>query len=176
MGMVSLNQYLDDQLYHGRAYFSRDEAVNALGISVQAFIAAARRLIHKQHLVSPRRGFYLILRPEDRGRRAPDPVSWIGPLMNHFGLDYRISLLRAAAHHGSAHQAAMVFQTIVPKQLRPLIIGRHRLDFIYQKPAVFVKTNVPELLVNLKSTAGFATVAGVELTLLDDSVLHAMVL
>lgn len=64
----------------------------------------------KQRLARPRRGFYLILRPEDRVARAPDPVRWIDPLMNYLGLDYRISLLRAAAFHGASHQAAMVFR------------------------------------------------------------------
>jgi predicted transcriptional regulator of viral defense system len=87
--------------------------------------------------------------------------------MKHQTIDYRISLLHAAAFHGSSHQAAMVFQVIVPKQLRSFDIGRHRLQFIYQGPAAFAKVNVPKLLGQLKSEAGFAKVAGVELTLLD---------
>ncbi len=165
--MPSLDHYLDEQLSHGRATFSREEALEALGLSAEAFIAAAGRLARKQRLVSPRRGFYLILRPEDRVAGAPDPVRWIDPLMKYLGLDYRISLLRAAAFHGASHQAAMVFQVIVPKQLRAFDIGRHRLQFIYQTPAAFVKINLPDWLSQMKSEAGFAKVAGVELTLLD---------
>jgi hypothetical protein len=126
-------------------------------------------LVKKHRLVSPRRGFYLILRPEDQVTGAPDPVRWINPLMNYLGLDYRISLLRAAAFHGSSHQAAMVFQVIVPKQQRAFEIGRHRLQFIYQAPAAFSKTNLPDWLGQMKSEAGFAKVAGVELTLLDSA-------
>jgi len=61
----------------------------------------------------------------------------------------------------------MVFQVIVPKQFRAFEIGRHRLQFIYQAPAAFAKTNLPEWLGKMKSDAGFAKVAGVELTLLD---------
>ncbi len=98
---------------------------------------------------------------------APDPVHWIDPLMNYLGLDYRISLLRAAAFHGASHQAAMVFQVIVPKQLYPLEIGRHRIQFVYQTAATFTKTNQPVWLQQIKSQTGFAKVAGVELTLLD---------
>ncbi len=165
--MTSLDQYLDEQLSRGRAYFSREEALEALGLSAEAFIAAASRLAKKQRLASPRRGFYLILRPEDRVAGAPDPARWIDPLMKYLGLDYRISLLRAAAFYGSSHQAAMVFQVIVPKQLRAFDIGRHRLQFIYQAPAAFAKINVPDWLSQMKSEAGFAKVAGVELTLLD---------
>mgnify|MGYP002402583624 CR=1 FL=1 len=165
--MASLDQYINEQLSRGRAYFSREEALDALGLSSQAFIAAATRLAKKHRLVSPRRGFYLILRPEDQVIGAPDPVRWIDPLMKYLGFDYRVSLLRAAAFHGSSHQAAMVFQVIAPKQLRAFDIGRHRLQFIYQAPSTFTKTNVPDWLSQMKSEAGFAMAAGVELTLLD---------
>ena len=138
-----------------------------LGLGAEAFIAAANRLIKKQRLASPRRGFYLILRPEDRVAGAPDPVRWIDPLMKYLELDYRISLLRAAAFHGASHQAAMVFQVVVPKQLRGFDIGRHRIQFVYQAPAAFAKTNSPDWLAQMKSESGFAKVADVELTLLD---------
>ena len=129
--MASLDHFLDELLSRGQAYFSREEALEALGLSAEAFIAAASRLTKKQRLASPRRGFYLILRPEDRVAGAPDPVRWIDPMMKYLELDYRISLLRAAAFHGASHQAAMVFQVVVPKQLRGFDIGRHRLQFIY---------------------------------------------
>ncbi len=165
--MASLNHYLDELLSRGQAHFSREEALASLGLSAEAFIAAAARLIKKYRLVSPRRGFYLILRPEDRVSGVPDPVRWIDPLMKYSGLDYRISLLRAASFHGSSHQAAMVFQVIAPRQFRPFDIGRQRLQFIYQDSSVFVRTNTSEWLSQIKSEAGFAKVAGVELTLLD---------
>ncbi|MCA9804008.1 MAG: type IV toxin-antitoxin system AbiEi family antitoxin domain-containing protein [Cyanobacteria bacterium HKST-UBA02] len=165
--MRNLDQYLDEQLARGRYYFSKDEAIEALGVNAEAFTAAATRYTRKRRIVSPRRGFYLILRPEDRVAGAPDPVRWIDPLMKFLKLDYRVSLLRAAAFHGSSHQAAMVFQVIVPKQLRSFDIGRHRIQFIYQAQETFVDTNQPEWLQQLKSETGFAKVAGVELALLD---------
>ncbi len=138
-----------------------------VGQTPEAFQAAVERLKKKGRLASPRRGFYLILRPEDRPLGAPDPAQWIDPLMKHLGLDYRVSLLRAAAFHGSAHHAAMVFQVIAPRQLPKIEIGRQRVEFVFQSPAVFTKTNRPEWLGQLKTEAGFAKIAGVELTLLD---------
>ncbi len=39
-GMVSVESYLDDLLARGRAYFSRDEAVAALGLKPSALAAA----------------------------------------------------------------------------------------------------------------------------------------
>ena len=167
LGMISIQQFIDDRLVHGRAHFSRDEALAALDLKPDALAAAITRLIKKRRLANPRHGFYLILRPEDQVAGAPDPVRWIDPLMKHQRLDYRISLLRAAAFHGSSHQAAMVFQVVVPKQLRDFEIGRHRLQFLYQTPKAFTQVNQPAQLAQMKSEAGFAKVAGVELTLLD---------
>ncbi len=165
--MPSLDQYLDDQLERGRAHFSREDARSALGLAPQTLAAGITRLIKRRRLANPRHGFYLILKPEDRSFGAPDPVRWIDPLMKYQGLDYRISLLRAAAFHGSTGQAAMVFQVIVQKQLRAFEIGRHRLQFIYQAPHAFAEANRPEWLSQIKSEAGFAKVSGIELTLLD---------
>src|SRR5271168_3672330 len=165
--MVSLEQYLDERLVHGRSYFVGNEARSALGVSQRNFAAAITRLINKGRLANPRHGFFLILRPEDRITGAPDPVRWIDPLLKHQGLAYRVSLLRAAAFHGSSHQAAMVFQVIVPKQLRDFEIGRHRLEFVYQGPSVFGEVNQPDWLGSLKRDAGYAKVAGIELTLFD---------
>jgi predicted transcriptional regulator of viral defense system len=166
-GMPSLDHFIDDRLRYGRAYFNREDALIAVDMSPDGLTAAITRLVKRQRLANPRHGFYLILRPEDQIVGAPDPVRWIDPLMKYQGLDYRISLLRAAAFHGSSHQAAMVFQLIVPKQLRDFAIGRHRLQFLYQTPKAFVKLNQPHWLDRMKSDAGFAQVAGVELTLLD---------
>lgn len=167
LGMASLDQFVDDRLLHGRAHFTREEALAAVDLNSAGLTAAITRLVKKRRLANPRHGFYLILRPEDQMAGAPDPVRWIDPLMKHQGLDYRISLLRAAAFHGSSHQAAMVFQVVVPKQLRDFEIGRHRLQFLYQAPKAFAQLNQPDQLNRMKSDAGFAQVAGVELTLLD---------
>ncbi len=56
----------------------------------------------------------------------------------------------------------MVFQVIVPKQLRDIEIGRHRLQFLYQAPVAFHKVNEEANLDKIKTPAGFATVHAVE--------------
>jgi predicted transcriptional regulator of viral defense system len=166
-GVNSLSEYIDSQLARGRAYFSKPAALAKVRLTSQAFHAAVSRLARKGLLVSPRRGFFLILRPEDRVLGAPDPSRWIDPLMTYLELEYRVSLLRAAAFHGSAHHAAMIFQVIAPRQLPKIEIGRQRIEFLYQSSAAFAEVNRPPWLEQLKTEAGFAKVAGVELTLLD---------
>ena len=164
--MAALDTFIDDRLAAGRGWFSRDEAV-ASGIAPSTLSPALTRAVAKGKLASPRHGFYLIVRPEHRAAGAADPAEWIDPLMKHQGLGYRVSLLRAAAHHGSSHQAAMIFQVVAPRQLRDLTLGAHRLQFIYQEPEAFAACNEASLVDAIKTPAGFAIVAGVELTLLD---------
>ena len=67
--------------------------------------------------------------------------------MNYLRIDYRISLLRAAAFHGSSHQAAMTFQVIAPQQLRDFEIGRHRIQFVYQAPSAFAQILIKSLII-----------------------------
>lgn len=167
LGVRALERFVEDRLIRGRATFSRDDAATAIDLSREALTAALTRLVKRKRLASPRKGFFLILRPEDQTAGAPDPAQWIDPLMHAAGLDYRVSLLRAAATHGSSHQAAMVFQVIVPRQLRSFELGRHRIEFIYQAPGSFAKANQRDALDRIKTSAGYAHVAGVELTLLD---------
>ena len=169
LGVASIESYLEEQLAQGQAYFTREEAGAALGLSPHALSVALMRQVNKKRLAHPRRGFYLVLRPEDRTLGAPDPARWIDPLMKSLQLDYRVALLRAAAFHGASHQAAMLFQVIVPRQLRDFEVGRQRLAFVYQSPEAFARVNQTGWLRTLKSEAGFAKVAGLELTLLDSA-------
>lgn len=166
-GMGSLEMFLDEQLANGKSHFSRRDALQRLSMSPEAFSAAATRLIKRQKLVNPRHEFFLIQRPEDRISGAPDPKRWIDALMVDHKIDYRVALLSAAAFHGSSHQAAMVFQVIVPKQLRNFELGRYRIQFVYQGPPQFSQVNRSEWLRQIKSEEGFAKVSGIELTLLD---------
>lgn len=165
--MTSIEKFLDEQLASGRGTFTREELVSRLALTTSGLESALTRLGSRQRIVSPYKNFYLILRPEDVVMGAPDVDQWIDALMNHLKLDYRVSLLRAAALHGSSHQAAMVFQVIVPKQLRSFEIGRKRIQFLTQAANEFKAVNRDEFLTRIKSRAGYARAAGVELTLLD---------
>jgi hypothetical protein len=55
--VASLESYLDDLLSRGRAYFSRDEALAALGLKPPALAAAITRSVNRRRLVNARHGF-----------------------------------------------------------------------------------------------------------------------
>jgi hypothetical protein len=165
--MKSLKQFVDEEEERGHYHFTKEACVEDLQTTSDAFTAAATRLIKKNRLISPWRGFYVILRPEDRAAGAPEPQRWIDPMMKYLDLDYRISLLTGAFYHGSTHQSPMVFQLIALKQLRSFSLGRYRIQFVYQKPEAFRSINQSDWLQPLKSDAGYSKLAGVELVLLD---------
>lgn len=163
----TLDRYVEERLRRGSHGFLKSEAMEELALSSTAFNAAASRLARKSRVALLRKGFVLILRPEDYWAGGPQVASWINAFMRHLDIDYRISLLSAAQFHGSAHQAPQEFQMIVPKQVRRLFLGRHRIRFMYQAPHSFKAVNQSPWLGQWKTYSGYAKVASIELLLLD---------
>ena len=108
----------------GRYTFTREDAEAASGASFVAVQSALRRLKQKGKIVSPRRGFYVVVPPEYRAAGAP-PASWfIDDLMRFCGCNYYVGLLSAAALHGASHQQPMVFQVLTDKLAGAMTAGR----------------------------------------------------
>jgi len=97
----------------GRQCVSSDELRHRLGVSKVALAASLTRQLRNGALARLYPGFYVLLRPEDRVYGLPDPLRWLDPLMAFLGSDYRVSLWRSAALHGSSHQAAMAAQRLL---------------------------------------------------------------
>ena len=108
----------------GRYTFTRLDAEEASGASFVAVQSALRRLKQRGRIVSPRRGFYVIIPPEYREAGSP-PASWfIEDLMKFCDCDYYVGLLTAASLYGAAHQKPMVFQVLTDKMSATIKAGR----------------------------------------------------
>lgn len=113
----------------GRYTFTRTEAESDTGRSFVAAQSALRRLKQQGRVVSPRRGFYVVVPPEYRAAGSP-PASWfIDDLMRYVGQPYYVGLLSAAAIHGAAHQQPMVFQVMTNKPTRQMRAGKVAIRF-----------------------------------------------
>ncbi|MBY0471529.1 type IV toxin-antitoxin system AbiEi family antitoxin [bacterium] len=150
---TSLAQLVDSYQSSGKYTFLRDEAITALGLSKQAIKKAVERLVAKQRLAVPRRGFYVIVPLEYRQAEAPPPIWFIDDLMRFHGCSYYVGLLSAAAIHGAAHQQPQEFQVIAPIQLRQLNVGRARIRFFTKQqmkhtPIQEVKTETGSMRVS----------------------------
>ena len=160
---TAFSSYLTRLLSQGRVVFTRGQAQDELGVASGAFLDAAERRQKHGHLLSPRRGFYVIVPPQFMSWGAPPPSWYIDALMRHEGRPYYVGLLKAAELHGASQQAVMEFQIVTDKRLPTIRAGRSSLVFYYRKD---METVMDGLTVHNTDT-GRMTVSSVELTLLD---------
>jgi len=131
-------QYLSNLAAAGRYHFDSDEAHAALGGSRTAVNAALHRLAKQELIVSPARGFYLIVPPEYRSLGCLPADQFVPALMKKLDLSYYAALLTAAQYHGAAHQRPQEFQVFVERRRRPLDCGKVRVVFMVRKNAADV--------------------------------------
>ncbi len=159
--VAAMSHWLDLLQVEGRYTFTVAQAESNTGRSPIAVQAALRRLKKQGRIVSPRRGFFVVVPPEYRTVGSP-PASWfIHDLMLFLKQPYYVSFLSAAAIHGAAHQQPMFFQVITNKATREMHLGRVAIQFS-------MKTNLKKFPVVLKQTeTGTMRVATPETTAFD---------
>jgi len=113
----------------GRYTFTRAQAESDTKRSFVAAQNALRRLKQQGRVVSPRRGYYVVVPPEYRAAGSL-PASWfIDDFMHFLQQPYYVGLLSAAAIHGAAHQQPMVFQVVTSKPTRKALAGKVAIQF-----------------------------------------------
>ncbi len=125
-----LKDYLEAQMARGKCCFSLQDVYTTLKQSRDAIRQAITRLLTKGELVSPTRGFYVIIPPEYRILGCIPADQFLPYLMKYLGQRYYGALLTAASYHGASHQAPQVYQIMIEKVLRPIVCGRVRINFI----------------------------------------------
>lgn len=157
------SEYLVRLQSAGRVVFSREDVQRELGLSRGAVLDAAERQQRKKNLISPRRGFYVIVPPQYLSWGAPPPSWYIDDLMRREGRPYYVGILKAAELHGATHQAVMEFQVVTDKRLPEIRAGRSLVTFHYRKDMAGVSQGIEER----KTETGRMKISTVELTLLD---------
>ena len=157
----ALSAWVEQLQARGRYTFTRDQAESQTERSFVAAQTALRRLKEQGRIVSPRRGFFVIVPPEYRSTGSP-PASWfIDDLMDYLSQPYYVGLLSAAAIHGAAHQQPMVFQVITSVPTREVRTGRVTIQFS-------MNSKIEQMPVTEKQTeTGTMRVATPETTALD---------
>jgi predicted transcriptional regulator of viral defense system len=127
---MGFKDYLNNKIAHGKCYFTMRDAVttlsktkNAVGLSIAHFAA-------RNEIISPAKGFYVIISPEYKNLGCIPAEQFIPYLMEYLGHKYYAALLTAASYYGSSHQAPQVFQVITESKLRPIVCGRVKIQFI----------------------------------------------
>ena len=155
-----LATYVEDLQARGRYTFTRAEGASGKERSDVALEAALRRLKLRGRIVSPRRGFYVLVPVEYREAGCP-PASWfIDDLMRFLKQPYYVGLLSAAAIHGAAHQQPMVFQVVTDRPTRQARAGRVRIAFhmsrkVESAPVAEVQTETGSMRVSSPEATAF---------------------
>jgi predicted transcriptional regulator of viral defense system len=132
-----LPEYLIAQ---GRYWATTDELLGITQQSPAALRNSLARLIREGRMVSPARGFYVVVPAEHRARRAP-PAEWfIDPMMRHLNRPYYVGFLNAAALHCAAHQAPQTFRVVTSRPLADRNVHRVRLRFTTSKAVEVMPT------------------------------------
>lgn len=156
----AMSLWVEQLQSQGRYTFTRSQAEREAGRSVVAAQSALRRLKEQRRIVSPRRGFYVVVPPEYRAASSP-PASWfIDDLMAYIGQPYYVGLLSAAANHGAAHQQPMVFQVVTIKPTREMHAGKVAIEFsmrskVEQMPVMEKQTETGSMRVATPETTAF---------------------
>ncbi len=159
----ALSSYMTRLLSEGRVVFTGAQAQKALSIGKGALLDAAEKQQRRKYLVSPRRGFYIIVPPQFLAWGAPPPSWYIDSLMRHENRPYYVALLKAAELHGATHQAVMEFQVITDKRLPRIRAGRSAIVFYYRKDMDAIASGIEDH----KTDTGRMKVSCLELTILD---------
>ncbi len=126
--------YLRHLESRGRVYFTIDEAVQDLNASKNTIQSAITRQMEKGKIVTPARGFYIIVPNEYLALGCLPPDQLVPILMKYLNVNYYTGILTAALYHGASHQKPGKFHVVCDKQLyKNLRIGNVRIDFIYKK-------------------------------------------
>jgi predicted transcriptional regulator of viral defense system len=158
--MTPLSLWVEEIQSRGRYTFTRAEAESGTGRSFVGAQSALRRLKELGRIVSPRRGFYVVVPPEYRTAGSP-PASWfVDDLMRFIGQPYYVGLLSAAALHGAAHQQPMVFQVVTSVATDEARAGRVTIRFtmsglVGQLPTTEQQTETGTMRVATPETCAF---------------------
>ena len=156
-----LKDFINRLQSKGRYTFTKTEVLEVLGVSDKAALAQLRRQIDNGRIVSPQRGFYVIVPVEYLSAGSP-PASWyMDDLSQFLKTQYYVGILSASSLYGASHHQPQIFQVVLPRQKRQISIGRDEIHFYSWKH--FNEAEIRQI----KTPAGYIRVSTPESTSLD---------
>lgn len=161
MLLMGAQEYLNNLQREGRYSFAIGALEQELQLSNVAARNTIRRLKINKLIVSPAKGFYLIVPPEYQAYGCLPAEMFIPNLMKHLNLPYYVGFLSAAQFYGAAHQKTQRFQVVTTKNRRPIHCGRIFIEFIANRNVALTPTQ------NFNTKTGTIAVATPEALAID---------
>lgn len=159
-GHVMFVSYLDKLRMFGRLHFTFKEIVDELSISENAAKAGLYRLKKTGKIITPIKGFYVIVPPEHQPCGSMPAGELIPMMMQHLKAEYYVGLLSAGLFYGATHQKPARFQVITNHRIKhTLEFGAVVIELVYKDSMAglptrdfvvstgYLKVSTPELLV-----------------------------
>ena len=163
MKKTSIASWINEKPLHGRYTFTHEALVSAFpDMNPGTLARSLTREVSKGRILSPLRGFYVIVPEEYRLRQTVPQSFYLDNMMRHLGRKYYVALLSAAQMHGAAHQVPMSFLVMIaPPMMRNKKTDRYETLF-------FCKSQIPEAYIEQRQThTGYINVSCPELTAVD---------
>lgn len=154
-------RYIDELTANGEISFTIEGFCHALDVNRNAGLSALDRLKKQNKVVSPSKGYYLILTPEFRNKGCLPADFFIDDLMHHLNLTYYVSLLSAALYYGAAHQQPQMLQVMLADKKENIRCADVSVEFI--KNTHFTETPLKKI----KTRTGYMNVSTPEGTAMD---------
>lgn len=153
--------YIDSLTAKGKISFTVKQYCDAVKVSYKAAINSFEHLRQNSEIVSPSKGYYLILPPEFRQQGCLPAEYFIDDLMRHWNMDYYVCMLSAALYHGAAHHQPQMFQVMLNNKKENIKCGHIVIEFVQNSTAADTPT------LQLKTRTGFFKVSTPEATAMD---------
>lgn len=158
-----ISNWIDEKEMRGYYTFTIEDVKKNFSQFSNAYIGTALyRLTVKKRIVSPWKGFYVIMPIEFALKGIIPPIFYIDALMTFLNKQYYISLLNAASFYGASHQRVQTFSVMTesPKLRNTDKTGATILFF--SKKDISGK-----FIAKKKTQSGYVNVSTPELTAID---------
>ena len=159
---MHLQSYIKDIRKDGRRCFTIEDIVEQFQVSHSHARVSLHRLLKTGDVISPARGFYVIVPPEHQPHGSIPAQELIPLTMQYLNANYYVALLTAGLFQGATHQKPARFQVISDKRIKhPSVFGDVEINFIYKKSVSGLPTQ------DFTVSTGYLKVATPELVALD---------
>lgn len=163
MQKESIAEWVEQREFRGYYTFTFDNVRDSFAYMSEPYISTSlARLVRNKTIVSPAKGFYVIVPTEYGLTGLVPPLFYINSMMHYLGRNYYVGLLNAASFYGAAHQRPQSFSVMndgVP--LRDGIRAGVKFTFVRKK-------NIPEkFIVSHRGKLGEINVSSPEMTAID---------
>lgn len=159
----TISEWVEQRLYRGYYTFTSEDVKEHFTCMSENYIKTAiNRLVKSGKIISPSKGFYVIVPIEYVLSGIVPATFYIDQMMSYLSRDYYIALLNASAFYGAAHQRPQTFSVIHNGgNLNDGVRAGIQYQFLKQKKIedTFIRKH--------KSKLGTINVSSPELTALD---------